>query len=73
MAIDLTNIAEVQTLNVQLANQFLNKGYVLLGIFPTASIRSGNDGNNYQQAGVTFVVGRDDSTEHFEVERTNAR
>lgn len=69
MPIDLDKIAEVQVVNAPIANQFLNKGYVLLGVHPIATQRTDNNGNSYTQQGVTFIVGRDDTVSPFTVER----
>lgn len=72
MSIELDQISEVQTVNAPIANQFLNNGYVLLGIFPITTQREDRETkNSYTQHGVTFIVGRDDSVKPFSVQRRN--
>lgn len=66
---NLQDIAEVQMVNAQVANQYLDNHYVLLAIHPITMQRTDDSGNQYNQLGVTFVVGRDDATPKFISER----
>lgn len=65
------DIVEVQMVPAQVANDYMDAGYVLLGIHPITNVRvNDGDGSRYVSHGVTFVVGRDNSTS--KLPRTNA-
>jgi hypothetical protein len=65
------DIEEVQAGPVQLANQFMDHGYVLLAIHPITSLRTDNSGNSYIQQGVTFIVGRPHGVVKYTIPRGN--